>query len=162
MRNIVVMATLLAENLLSYQRIWFTNESKIIKINEMKACLGCKKGRADFILNNVIDQKTLANLLGTNELSLAAATVTILETSTLPKAAKLNSVPAISTTKMPEMSTPPKIVEVKNVPRIMKTTDATVSSAKRSYSEHLVKDSCGLKVKVPKQESSTTKQIESL
>nr|GEY53273.1 hypothetical protein [Tanacetum cinerariifolium] len=48
------------------------------------------------------------------------------------------------------MSTLPKREEVKSVPRIM--TDPGVRSTKRSVSEHLAKDACGWKAKIPKQE----------
>nr|GEZ22530.1 hypothetical protein [Tanacetum cinerariifolium] len=44
-------------------------------------------------------------------MSLAAATITIPETSTPAKEAKLNSVPAISALRISEISTPPKTVD---------------------------------------------------
>nr|GEY92956.1 hypothetical protein [Tanacetum cinerariifolium] len=98
----------------------------------------------------------------TSELSLAAATIIVPQMSTLLKVADLSSMPAVSATKMDKMSTTTKNVEVKSVPRMMKTTNATVRSSKRSLFMHLAKDSCGLKVKVPKQESSIAKHKDSL
>ncbi|GKA50111.1 hypothetical protein Tco_0743184 [Tanacetum coccineum] len=124
--------------------------------------LGCKKGRAKLILDDVFDQKYMVILPGTSEPSLAAATVTIPKTSTSPKIVELNSVPAVSTTKIPEMLTPPKTIEVKSVPRIMKKTDTAIGSAKRCLSEHLAKETCSVNVKIPKQESSPAKQTKSL
>ncbi|GKB10269.1 hypothetical protein Tco_0844192 [Tanacetum coccineum] len=70
--------------------------------------------------------RTSCQSVGTRELSVAPANVAISAIFDLPKAGVLQSVPAVSTTKVPEMSTPPKTVEFKSVPRIMKSIDAPV------------------------------------
>ncbi|GKC12231.1 hypothetical protein Tco_1009013 [Tanacetum coccineum] len=84
---------------------------------------GCKKGRAEFILNDVFDHEPFAILPGTSELSVAPANVAISEMSDPPKEGVMQCVLAVSATKVLEMSTPPKPIEFKSVPRIMKTTE---------------------------------------
>ncbi|GJU26312.1 DNA/RNA polymerases superfamily protein [Tanacetum coccineum] len=84
----------------------------------------CKKGRADFILDDVFDPKPLAILPKTSQLLLIDASVDDPEMSSLLKVADLGSVIVVPATKMFEVSPPPKNMEVKGAPRIIKTCSA--------------------------------------
>ncbi|GKA55792.1 hypothetical protein Tco_0754864 [Tanacetum coccineum] len=90
--------------------------------------LGCKKVTLNLFLMMSLIKKTRTSCQSarTKELSVAPANIAISENSDPPKARVLQSVPTVSTTKVPEMSTLPKTVEFKSVPRIMMSIDVHV------------------------------------